>query len=52
MNLGVVTHIEAVKHLNVPTISTACHSAAFIEDLHEVIHHYVTNLLGLVFVLF
>ena len=31
MNLSVVTHIEAVKHLNVPTISTAYHSAALIE---------------------
>ena len=26
MNLGVVTHIEAVKHLNVPTINTVYHT--------------------------
>ena len=30
--LGVVTHIEAVKHLNVTTISTAYHNPADIED--------------------
>ena len=30
--LGVVTHIEAVKHLNVTTISTAYHTPADIED--------------------
>ena len=32
MHLGVVTHIEAVKHLNVTTISTAYHTPADIED--------------------
>ena len=32
MNLGVVKHIESVKHLNVPTISTAYHSPALIEE--------------------
>ena len=32
MNLGVITHIEAVKHLNVLTISTAYHIPAFIEE--------------------
>ena len=32
MYLGVVTHIEAVKHLNVTTISTAYHIPAHIED--------------------
>ena len=32
MNLGVVKHIEYVKHLNVPTISTAYHSPALIEE--------------------
>ena len=32
MNHSVVTHIEAAKHLNVPTISTADHSAALVEE--------------------
>ena len=32
MYLGVVTHIEAVKHLNVTTISTADHIPAHIGD--------------------
>ena len=32
MYLGVVTHIEAVKHLNVTTISTADHIPTHIED--------------------
>ena len=30
--LSIVTHIEAVKHLNVTTISTADHIPAHIED--------------------
>ena len=48
MNLGVITHIEADKHLNVLTISTAYHIPAFIEEhLTEMIHHDVTNLYGL-----
>ena len=32
MNLGVITHIEAVKHLNVPIIKTAHHIPALIEE--------------------
>ena len=32
MNLGVVTNIEAVKHQNVPTISTAYHNPAHIKE--------------------
>ena len=32
MNLVVVTHIEAVKHLNVPLIKTAHHIPALIEE--------------------
>ena len=32
MYLGVVTHIEAVKHLNVTTISTADHIPTHIGD--------------------
>ena len=43
MNLGVVTHIEAVKHLNVPIIKTAHHTPALI----EVTHQNFTNLHGL-----
>ena len=31
MNLGVVKHIEAVKHLNVSTTSTAYHTPAHIK---------------------
>ena len=32
MNLSVITHIEAVKHLNVLTISTTYDIPAFIEE--------------------
>ena len=32
MNLVVVTHIEAVKHLNVPLIKTAHHIPALSEE--------------------
>ena len=32
MNLGVITHIEAVKHFNALTISTAYHIPAFIGE--------------------
>ena len=32
MNHGIVTHIEAVKHLNVPLIKTAHHIPALIEE--------------------
>ena len=32
MNFVFVTHIEAVKHLNVPIIKTAHHTPAFIEE--------------------
>ena len=32
MNFCVVTHIGTVKHLNVPTISTAYHTPTLIEE--------------------
>ena len=32
MNLGVITHIEAVKHFNALTISTPYHIPAFIGE--------------------
>ena len=32
MNLGVVTNIEAIKHFDVPSITTAYHTLALIEE--------------------
>ena len=32
MNLGIIKHIEAVKHSNALTISTAYHIPVFIEE--------------------
>ena len=48
MNLGVVTNIEAVKHSNLQTISTAYHTQPTQNNiLTKVIHHDVTNIHGL-----
>ena len=52
MNLNVITHIETVEHLNVPNISTAHHTPPLMKNiLTEVIHHDVTNLHGLLYVI-
>ena len=52
MNLNVITDIETVEHLNVPNISTAHHTPPLMKNiLTEVIHHDVTNLHGLLYVI-
>ena len=52
MNLNDITHIETVEHLNVPNISTAHHTPPLMKNiLTEVIHHDVTNLHGLLYVI-
>ena len=48
MNLGVVTHIEAVKNLNIPPpAQLMTHPPLLMNILTEVLHQDVTNLTGL-----
>ena len=52
MNHGVVTHNEAVKYFNLPTVSKAYHTPAFIEEhfiWSDTLHDDVTNLHLIVF---
>ena len=48
MNLGVVTHIEAVKNLNIPpSAQLITHPPSLMNIQTEVLHQDVNNLTGL-----